>query len=193
MNKTRMEAFSDGVIAIIITIMVLEFKVPHGQEFANLQPLWPIFLSYVLSFANVGLYWNNHHHMLHAVKEVNGAMLWANLNFLFWMSLMPFATAWMGENHFGAVPVAVYAFDLLMCATSYILLQSQIIRSQGAHSLLYRAVGDDLKGKISMATYIIAIPLALLGHPGISGILLGAVACIWFIPDPRIEKKLTGK
>jgi uncharacterized membrane protein len=193
MNKNRLEAFSDGVIAIIITIMVLEFKVPHGQEFADLLPLWPIFLSYVLSFANVGIYWNNHHHMLHAVKQVNGTILWANLNLLFWMSLMPFATAWMGENHFGAVPVAVYAVDLLMCAISYTLLQAQIIKSQGAESLLHVAVGNDRKGKISVASYVLSIPLALLGYPWVSGILLAAVACIWFIPDRRIEKKLVGE
>lgn len=193
MNKTRMEAFSDGVIAIIITIMVLEFKVPHGQELADLLPLWPIFLSYVLSFANVGIYWNNHHHMLHAVKHVNGAILWSNLNLLFWLSLMPFATAWMGENHFGAVPVAVYALDLLVCAISYTFLQSRIIQSQGAESLLHTAVGNDRKGKISVACYVTAIPLALLGYSAMAGLLLGAVACIWFIPDRRIEKKLTAE
>jgi uncharacterized membrane protein len=173
--------------------MVLEFKVPHGQEFTDLLPLWPIFLSYVLSFANVGIYWNNHHHMLHAVKQVNGAILWSNLNLLFWLSLMPFATAWMGENHFGALPVAVYAFDLLMCAISYTFLQSQIIQSQGEHSLLRVAVGNDRKGQISLASYVLAIPLALLGYPSMSGILLGLVACIWFIPDRRIEKKLAGE
>lgn len=193
MNKTRLEAFSDGVIAIIITIMVLEIKVPHGQEFADLLPLWPVFLSYVLSFANVGLYWNNHHHMLHAVKHVNGSILWANLHLLFWLSLMPFATAWMGENHFGAAPVALYAFDLFMCGLSYVLLQSRIIKSQGAESLLHLAVGRDRKGKLSMLAYIVAMPLALCGLPWLAGILMGLVAAMWIIPDRRIEKTLASE
>jgi uncharacterized membrane protein len=191
MNKTRLEAFSDGVIAIIITIMVLEMKVPHGDAWADLIKLWPVFLSYVLSFANVGIYWNNHHHMLHAVKRVSGGILWANLHLLFWLSLMPFTTGWMGENHFAPLPVAVYAFDLMMCALAYTLLQVQIIRLHGTQSVLASAVGKDLKGKISLATYIAAIPLALLGYSALAGALLIAVACIWFIPDRRIETQLT--
>lgn len=193
MNKNRLEAFSDGVIAIIITIMVLEFKVPHGEQLSDLLPLWPIFLSYVLSFVNVGIYWNNHHHLLHATKRVNGAILWANLNLLFWLSLMPFATAWVGENHFAATPMALYAADLCMCAISYTILQIQIIKSQGSDSLLLQAIGSDRKGKISLASYVLAIPLALLGLPALSGLLILAVACIWLIPDRRIEKKIAAE
>ena len=187
MGKTRLEAFSDGVIAIIITIMVLEMKVPHGESWDDLLKLWPVFLSYVLSFANVGIYWNNHHHMLHAVKKVNGAILWANLHLLFWLSLMPFTTGWMGENHFAPLPVAVYAFDLLMCALSYTLLQRQIIKLHGNRSTLASAVGADRKGKISLAAYVAAIPLALFGYSWFAGALLILVALIWFIPDRRIE------
>ena len=190
MNKNRLEAFSDGVFAIIITIMVLEFKVPHGEQLADLLPLWPVFLSYVLSFVNVGIYWNNHHHLLHAVKKVNGAILWANLNLLFWLSLMPFSTAWMGENHFATMPVVLYAIDLCLCAVSYTLLQVQIIKSQGAQSLVHQALGDDRKGKISLVCYVLAIPLALAGWPGVAGLLIGLVACLWLIPDRRIEKRL---
>ena len=190
MNKNRLEAFSDGVIAIIITIMVLEFKVPHGEQLADLLPLWPVFLSYVLSFVNVGIYWNNHHHLLHAVKKVNGTILWANLNLLFWLSLMPFTTAWMGENHFATMPVVFYAIDLCLCGMSYTLLQAQIIKLQGAHSLLHDAVGNDRKGKISLLCYVLAIALALGGLPGWAGALIGLVSCLWLIPDRRIEKKL---
>ncbi len=190
MNKNRLEAFSDGVIAIIITIMVLEFKVPHGEQLTDLLPLWPVFLSYVLSFVNVGIYWNNHHHLLHAVKKVNGAILWANLNLLFWLSLMPFTTAWMGENHFASMPVVFYAIDLCLCAVSYTVLQAQIIKSQGAHSLVHQALGNDRKGKISLLCYVLAIPLALVGLPGLAGVLMGLVACLWLIPDRRIEKTL---
>ena len=190
MNKNRLEAFSDGVIAIIITIMVLEFKVPQGEHFADLLPLWPVFLSYVLSFANVGIYWNNHHHMLHAVKRVNGSILWANLNLLFWMSLMPFATAWMGENHFAAVPVAVYACDLLLCALSYTLLQHRIICLEGDQGLLATALGQDRKGKASLTCYVLAIPLALFDHAGVAGMLMGLVALMWLVPDRRIERRL---
>ncbi len=190
MNKTRMEAFSDGVIAIIITIMVLEFKVPHGAQWAELLPLWPVFLSYVLSFVYVGIYWNNHHHLLHAAKLVNGSILWANLNLLFWLSLMPFTTAWMGENHFGAAPVALYAVDLLLCAIAYTVLQAHIVKSLGADSPLHQVLGKDIKGKASIGSYVVAIPLALLGLPWLAGILLAAVALLWLIPDRRIEKKL---
>ena len=188
MGKTRLEAFSDGVIAIIITIMVLEMKVPHGEAWADLAKLWPVFLSYILSFVNVGIYWNNHHHMLHAVKKVNGAILWANLHLLFWLSLMPFTTGWMGENHFAPIPVAVYAFDLMMCAIAYVILQQQIIKLDGKQSVLGSAVGEDRKGKISLAAYVLAIPLALYGNSLLAGALMILVALIWFIPDRRIEK-----
>lgn len=190
MGTGRLEAFSDGVIAIIITVMVLEFKVPHGERLADLLPLWPAFLSYVLSFVNVGIYWNNHHHLMHTVKKVNGSILWANLNLLFWLSMMPFATAWMGENHFAAAPVVVYCVDLCLCAVAYTLLQSQIIRLEGKKSVLHQAVGSDLKGRTSLASYVLAIPLALFGLPWLAGLLVGVVACIWFIPDRRIERLL---
>ncbi len=193
MGKGRLEAFSDGVIAIIITIMVLEMKVPHGEDWKDLLTLWPVFLSYVLSFANVGIYWNNHHHMLHAVKRVNGKVLWANLHLLFWLSVMPFTTGWMGENHFAPVPVAVYAFDLMMCALAYTLLQAQIIGADGASSVLGKAVGADLKGKVSLASYVLSIPIALFGSSVLAGGLLIAVACIWFIPDRRIERSLSNE
>ena len=190
MNKNRLEAFSDGVIAIIITIMVLEMKVPHGAAWADLGALGPVFLSYVLSFVNVGVYWNNHHHMLHAVKQVNGRILWANMHLLFWLSLLPFTTGWMGENHFAAAPVALYAFNLLMCAIAYFTLQRQIITLHGHDSLLANAIGGDTKGKVSLAAYFIAIPMALLGYSWLAGALLIAVTLIWFIPDQRIEKSL---
>jgi len=190
MGKTRLEAFSDGVIAIIITIMVLELKVPHGDAWADLAKLAPVFLSYVLSFVNVGIYWNNHHHMLHAVKRVSAGVLWANMHLLFWLSLMPFTTGWMGENHFAPLPVAVYAFDLLLCAVAYVVLQQQIIRLHGEESVLRKAVGADTKGKVSLAAYVAAIPIALLGNPWFAGALLIAVALIWFVPDRRIEKAL---
>jgi uncharacterized membrane protein len=190
MNKTRLEAFSDGVIAIIITIMVLEMKVPHGDAWGDLAKLGPVFLSYVLSFVNVGIYWNNHHHMLHAVKRVSGGILWANMHLLFWLSLMPFTTGWMGENHFAALPVAVYAFDLMMCGLAWTILQVQIIRLHGHESTLARAVGADLKGKVSLGAYVLAIPVALWGYPWLAGALLVAVALIWFIPDRRIERTL---
>ncbi len=190
MGKNRLEAFSDGVIAIIITIMVLEMKVPHGDSWADLAKLGPVFLSYVLSFVNVGIYWNNHHHMLHAVKRVSAGVLWANMHLLFWLSMMPFTTGWMGENHFAALPVAVYAFDLLMCAVAYVILQGQIIALHGEESVLAKAVGGDVKGKASLAAYVAAIPLALSGYSWIAGGLLIAVALIWFVPDRRIEQVL---
>ena len=191
MSKTRLEAFSDGVIAIIITIMVLELKVPHGDTWGDLAKLGPVFLSYLLSFVNVGVYWNNHHHMLHAAHRVSGGVLWANMHLLFWLSLMPFTTGWMGENHFAPLPVAVYAIDLLLCAIAYVVLQQQIIRADGSGSVLAKAVGEDRKGKISLACYCIAIPLALWGHSWIAGALLVAVSLIWFVPDRRIEAHLT--
>ena len=190
MRTSRLEAFSDGVLAIIITIMVLELKVPHGDAWADLAKLAPVFLSYVLSFVNVGIYWNNHHHMLHAVKRVSAGVLWANMHLLFWLSLMPFTTGWMGENHFAPLPVAVYAFDLLLCAVAYVVLQQQIIRLHGEESVLRKAVGADTKGKVSLAAYVAAIPIALLGNPWFAGALLIAVALIWFVPDRRIEKAL---
>jgi len=190
MNKTRLEAFSDGVIAIIITIMVLELKVPHGDSWDDLLTLWPVFLSYVLSFANVGIYWNNHHHMLHAVKKINGPILLANLHLLFWLSLVPFTTGWMGENHFTKIPVAVYAFDLLMCGIAYFILQNHMIRIHGKTSTLALAVGADYKGKLSFSTYLVALVLALFDHTVISLVLMFLIGLIWLIPDRRIEKRL---
>lgn len=187
MHKGRLEAFSDGVIAIIITIMVLELKVPHGEEWADLLPLFPVFLSYVLSFVNVGLYWNNHHHMLHVVKHVNGGVLWANLHLLFWLSLMPFATAWMGENHFAAIPVALYGIDLLMCAIAYFILARALIAADGANSMLAAAIGNDWKGKIPLAAYAAGIVLAFVS-PYLSLALYAGVAIIWLIPDRRMER-----
>jgi uncharacterized membrane protein len=188
MNKTRLEAFSDGVIAIIITIMVLEMKVPHGAQAADLLPLLPVFLSYVLSFVNVGIYWNNHHHLLHTVKHVSGGILWANLHLLFWLSLMPFATGWMGENHFEALPVALYAFDLMMCGVAFTLLQSRIIAAHGRDAaLLAQALGADRKGKASLLAYVCAVPLAFFSAVA-AGVLIVLVALMWLIPDRRIEK-----
>jgi uncharacterized membrane protein len=187
MGKTRLEAFSDGVIAILITIMVLEMKVPHGESLQTLLPLWPVFLSYVLSFVNLGIYWNNHHHMLHACHRVTGPMLWANLHLLFWLSLMPFATGWMGENHFAAMPVALYGGVLLMAALAYYVLQQLIIASQGPESVLRGAVGRDWKGRASPLAYIAAIPLAFVS-PALSMALYVAVALSWLVPDRRIER-----
>ena len=186
MTKGRMEAFSDGVIAIIITIMVLEMKVPHGDSLQDLRPLAPVFLSYVMSFVYVGIYWNNHHHMLHACTTVTGAMLWANLHLLFWLSLFPFTTGWMGENHFTAVPTALYAAVLLMAAIAYYLLQQTIIRAQGEDSILKRAIGNDWKGKLSPVLYILAIVVSFYFSWIAQGILVIA-ALIWLIPDKRIE------
>jgi len=186
MTKGRMEAFSDGVIAIIITIMVLEMKVPHGDSLQDLRPLAPVFLSYAMSFVYVGIYWNNHHHMLHACTTVTGAMLWANLHLLFWLSLFPFTTGWMGENHFTAVPTALYAVVLLMAAIAYYLLQQTIIRAQGEDSILKRAIGNDWKGKLSPVLYILAIVVSFYSSWVAQGILVIA-ALIWLIPDKRIE------
>ncbi len=187
MEKNRLEAFSDGVIAIIITIMVLELKVPHGAELDSLKPLAPSFLSYVLSFIYVGIYWNNHHHMLHAAKHVSGLVLWVNLILLFWLSLFPFATAWMGENHFEALPSAAYGFVLLMAAISYYALQQSIIHNDGKNSVLKKAIGSDWKGKISPLLYIVAIFMAFWNHWIAQAIYVG-VALIWLIPDTRIER-----
>ncbi len=191
MGKSRLEAFSDGVIAIIITIMVLELKVPHGESIDALVPLIPVFLSYVLSFVYVGIYWNNHHHMLHTVHKVTGPMLWANLHLLFWLSLFPFVTGWMGENHFAAAPSAVYGAVLLMAAVAYWILQQLIIASQGPGSLLKKAVGSDWKGKLSPLIYVIAIPTAFWSH-WISQVLYVLVALVWLMPDRRIENALAG-
>ena len=189
MGKGRLEAFSDGVIAVIITIMVLEMKPPHGAELADLKELGPVFLSYVLSFTNVGIYWNNHHHLFHAVKKVNGGILWANLVLLFWLSLMPFATTWMGENHFSQWPVFIYALDLMLCAISYTILVIAITKFHGAESDIAQAIGSDTKGKISLASYAVAIALTFVS-PWAAGVVLIAVAIIWFIPDRRMEKVL---
>jgi uncharacterized membrane protein len=189
LEKDRLLAFSDGVIAIIITIMVLEMKVPHGTALSDLVSLLPVFLSYVLSFVYVGIYWNNHHHILHATRTVTGGILWANLYLLFWLSLFPFATGWMGENHFSALPAAVYGFVLLMAAIAYYLLQQAIIRSQGPDSILKKAVGRDWKGKLSPVLYITAI-VATSVAPWISEAIFVAAALIWLIPDRRIEKVL---
>ncbi len=186
MKTSRLEAFSDGVLAIIITIMVLELKAPHGGTFDALLPLLPGFLSYVLSFLYIGIYWNNHHHMLQTTENVSGGILWANLHLLFWLSLLPFATAWMGENHFTALPTALYGFVLLMAALAYWILQRAIIASQGVRSLLAKAVGRDLKGKASPLIYLVAIPLAFLSVRS-SQFLYVLVAAMWIVPDRRIE------
>jgi uncharacterized membrane protein len=189
MTKNRLEAFSDGVLAIIITIMVLELKVPHGDDFAALKPLLPVFLTYVLSFLYVGIYWNNHHHLLHSTRQVSGGILWANLHLLFWLSLFPFATGWMGENHFTPMPTAAYGVVLLMAALAYFVLQHAIIAQQGPQSLLATALGSDWKGKLSPVLYSVAIPLAFI-RPWISAALYVFVALLWLIPDRRIERAL---
>lgn len=190
MNKTRLEAFSDAVIAIALTIMVLELKVPHGADLEAIRPLLPVFLSYILSFVYLGIYWNNHHHMLQATKSVNGAILWANMHLLFWLSLVPFVTAWMGENHFAPLPTAVYGLVLLCSAIAYTLLQTLIVKHhQDRDELLAKAVGGDLKGKFSIACYVAAIPLAFV-NLWISHALYVLVAAIWLVPDRRIEKKI---
>jgi uncharacterized membrane protein len=191
-SKGRLEAFSDGVIAVLITIMVLELKVPHGGDLETLRPLLPIFLTYVLSFVFLGIYWNNHHHMLHATDRINGAIMWANLHLLFWLSLVPFVTGWMGENHFAAVPTAVYGFVLLMAGISYTIMEGAIIRDQGSQSKLAAAVGAELKGKLSAGLYAIAIPLAFV-HELIADAIYVCVALMWLIPDRRIEKLLAGR
>lgn len=189
MHKTRLEAFSDGVLAIIITIMVLEMKVPHGADWATLEPLWPVFLSYVLSFVYVGIYWNNHHHMLHTLSHVSGSMLWANLHLLFWLSLVPFATGWMGENHFAAVPTALYGVVMLGAAAAYWILQLRCIAIDGPQGALQRAIGRDLKGKLSPVVYVASI--ALVGvHTGLSLAGYVLVALVWLVPDRRIERQL---
>lgn len=189
MSKGRLEAFSDGVIAIIITIMVLEMKVPHDAELSSLKPIIPVFFSYILSFIYVAIYWNNHHHMLHATQHVNGSVLWANINLLFWLSLMPFLSGWMGENHFAKWPVMLYGVNLLMCAISYTILSFTLIKLHGKNSTLARATGKDTKGKISVALYSLGVAVTFFDSR-ISFIIYVIVAAIWVIPDKRIEKVL---
>ncbi len=192
MGKGRLEAFSDGVLAIIITIMVLEIKVPHGGELAALRPLLPAILGYALSFVYVGIYWNNHHHMLHATKRVNGPILWANLHLLFWLSLVPIVTGWVGENPFDPWPTAVYGMMLFMAAIAYLFLERAIVAYNGTDSTLAAAIGSELKGKISVVLYLMAIVLAFVQH-WISHALYALVAVMWIVPDPRIEKALAAK
>jgi len=187
MNKTRLEAFSDGVVAILITIMVLELKTPHSVELAALAPLWPVFVSYVMSFVYLGIYWNNHHHMLHATERVNGAVLWANLHLLFWLSLVPFVTGWMGENHFEKVPVFAYGAVLLGAAVAYTILVRALLAIHGGDSAFAKALGSDFKGWISLGFYCIALLLAFV-LPLASCALYVLVAAIWLIPDRRFEK-----
>jgi uncharacterized membrane protein len=188
MPKGRLEAFSDGVLAIVITIMVLELKVPHGEDFAALAPLVPVFTSYVLSFAYVGIYWNNHHHMLHAAGHVTGRALWGNLHLLFWLSLFPVTTAWMGENHYAAAPTALYGVVLLMAAIAYVVLQRQLIVADGSTSSLAKAIGSDWKGKASPVLYLIAIAVAFRA-PLLAQAIYAGVALIWLVPDRRIEDR----
>lgn len=189
MEKNRLEAFSDGVLAIIITIMVLEMKVPHGEDWAALLSLLPVFLSYVLSFIYVGIYWNNHHHLLHATHRVSGGVLWANLHLLFWLSLFPFATGWMGENHFAPIPTALYGFVLLMAAIAYLILQRTIITNEGKNSVLELAIGRDVKGKLSGLIYAVSIPTAFV-NAWLAQVCFVFVALMWLLPDRRIEKLL---
>ena len=189
MVTTRLEAFSDGVLAIIITIMVLELRAPHGAALSDLRPMISVFLGYLLSFIYIGIYWNNHHHMMHVAKGVSGSILWANLHFLFWLSLVPFTTAWMAENRYESVPVSLYGFVLLMAAVAYWLLQYRILAQEGEDSVLRKAIGSDLKGKISPLLYVIAIVAAFI-HPLISGAIYAGVALMWMIPDRRIEEKV---
>ena len=196
-TKNRLEAFSDGVLAIVITIMVLELKAPHaadghGAGLDALRPLLPVFLSYVLSFVYVGIYWNNHHHMLHAAQRITGGVLWANMHLLFWLSLIPFATAWVGETHFASAPMAVYGAVLLLAAVAYLLLQWRILRTCDGGSVLARAIGGDAKGKLSMLMYAAAIPLAFVA-PWIAGVIYVTVALVWLVPDRRIERAMSGE
>ena len=189
MKKGRLEAFSDGVIAIIITIMVLELKIPHGADWESLRPLIPVFLTYVLSFVYLGIYWNNHHHMLYITDQINGKILWANMHLLFWLSLIPFVTGWMGENHFATLPTAVYGGVLLAAAIAYYILQKLIIAQQGANSKLKAAIGKDIKGRLSPLIYVVAIALAFVNQ-WVSDGLYVLVALMWLIPDRRIESQM---
>jgi uncharacterized membrane protein len=190
MQKGRTEAFSDAVIAIALTIMVLEMKVPHGHDWATLVPVIPVFVSYVLSFIYLGIYWNNHHHLLHAASHVSGAALWANLHLLFWLSLVPFVTGWMGENHFAPIPVAVYGFDLLMASLAYWILEQTLIAAQGSDSRIRQAVGNEVKGWVSTACYVIGIVVALFWTEWVALGLFAFVAVMWLVPDRRIERTL---
>jgi len=189
MNKTRLEAFSDGVIAILITIMVLELKIPRGTDWESLRLLGPKLVSYITSFIYIAIYWNNHHHMFHTVKHVTGAILWSNAHLLFWLSLVPFVTGWVGESHFAVLPVAAYSFILLMAAIAYFILARTIISVHGKDSVLSTAIGKDLKGKISMIGYAVSVPLAFFFKEGSIGIIV-AIAILWLVPDRRIEKKI---
>ncbi len=189
MSKSRLEAFSDGVIAILITIMVLELKIPHGADLAALRPLLPVFLVYVMSFVYLGIYWNNHHHMLHMTTRISGAILWANLHLLFWLSLVPFTTGWMGENGFAPLPTAIYGVVLLCAGVAYLILQATIIRAEGPGSRLAAAIGADRKGKASAVLYAAAVATAFVQH-WISTAIYVAVALLWLVPDPRIESRL---
>jgi uncharacterized membrane protein len=189
MTKNRLEAFSDGVFAIIITILVLELKIPHGSTFSALRPLLPVFLTYVLSFVFLAIYWNNHHHMLHTVHRVNGRILWANMHLLFWLSLIPFTTGWMGENHFASEPTAVYGMVLLMAAIAYTILTMEIVAHHGPDSVLAAAIGKDVKGKISIVGYVAAIALAFVDQ-WFSDAIYVTIALLWLVPDKRIEKRL---
>jgi len=189
MTKGRMEAFSDGVFAVIITIMVLEMKAPNGTSLAALRPVLPDFLTYILSFVYVGIYWNNHHHLLQAAQQVSGGILWANLHLLFWLSLTPFVTAWMGQNDFAPWPVALYGIVMLFAGTAYFILTRSLVALHGKESTLAASIGDDRKGKMSLAAYVVAIPLAFV-HPWIACGCYAGVAIMWLIPDPRIEKAL---
>jgi len=192
MSKTRLEAFSDGVVAILITILVLELKIPHGTDWSALRPLLPVFLTYVLSFIFLAIYWNNHHHMLHATERINGKILWANTHLLFWLSLVPFVTGWMGENHFAAIPTSAYGMVLLGAAVAYTILLRCILAEQRPDSPLAIAVGRDRKGKISLALYAAAIPLAFI-HQAIAHVLYVTVAFIWLVPDRRIEENVRSR
>jgi uncharacterized membrane protein len=190
MHRGRLEAFSDGVIAILITIMVLELRPPQGSDWRALQPIVPTLFLYVLSFVFVGIYWNNHHHMMHTVERVNGKILWANLHLLFWLSLVPFVTSWTGQNGFAPLPTALYGVVFIMAAVAYTILQQCIIKLQGPDSKLAAAIGSDVKGKISLLLYAVGIPVAYFGHPRIAASLYVLVALLWFAPDPRIETRL---
>ena len=189
MQKNRLEAFSDGVIAIIITIMVLEMKVPHGTELDDLKPILPVFLSYVLSFIYIGIYWSNHHHLLHATRRVSGGILWANLHLLFWLSLVPFVTGWMGENHLAALPAALYGLVLLLAGVAYLVLQRAIVARQDSDSSLASELGRDRKGKLSLVLYVVGIGLAFVS-PWLAAALYALVAAMWLIPDRRLERAL---
>lgn len=190
MRTERLQAFSDGVLAIIITVMLLEMKIPHGDDLNSLKPILPVFLSYILSFIYIGIYWNNHHHMMSTVKHVNGSILWANTHLLFWLSLVPFASGWMGENHFTKWPIVIYGIVLLMASIAYYILARTLIKLHGKNSILGLAIGKDKKGIISTVIYAVAIPLAFI-NSSVSLFLYALVAAIWLIPDKRIEKKIS--